>query len=179
MTRTIRLARTEDLPAINSIYNHYVLESTCTYQETPEPMAARLAWFDRHGPGHPITVAELDGQVVGWGSLSPYHSRSAYRHTVENSVYVDWRRLRHGLGGAILGDLIVRAGALGHRTIVALIDESQQASVALHERHGFERVGTLKDVGYKFNRWLNVVYMQRLLVPSLQGRKGGPPEGGS
>lgn len=85
----IRLARAEDLAAINAIYNHYVQHSTCTYQEQPESIEGRREWFARHGAAHPVTVAELNGRIVGWAALSAYHARSAYRHTVENSVYVD------------------------------------------------------------------------------------------
>ncbi len=162
----VRLARREDLRSINDIYNHYVRHSTCTYQETPEPLEARQAWFERHGPEHPVTVAEIDGQVVGWGSLSPYHARSAYRFTVENSVYVDHRHHRNGIGTAILTDLIVRAHAIGHRTIVAGIDASQDASIAIHARHGFIVAGRLQQVGYKFGHWLDVVYMQLALGPA-------------
>lgn len=160
MPCTIRLARHEDLAAINDIYNYYVLESTCTYQETPEPIERRGEWFDRHGPAHPVTVALINGQVVGWGSLSPYHARSAYRFTVENSVYVHPDHHRRGIGDAILQDLIARASALGHRTIIAGIDASQDASIAIHAKHGFKNAGYLRGVGYKFERWLDVVYMQ-------------------
>src|ERR1041385_6365609 len=85
---TIRNATNSDLKIINEIYNHYVLHSTCTYQEEPEPMAGSREWFERHGANHPIIVAEAGGQVVAWGSLSAYHARSAYQRTVENSVYV-------------------------------------------------------------------------------------------
>ncbi len=163
MGPTIRLARRDDLPAINDIYNHFVEHSTCTYQETPEPMAGRQAWFDRHGPAHPVTVAEIDARVVGWGSLSPYHARSAYRFTVENSVYVHHAQHRRGIGDALLADLVARARALRHRSIIAGIDAGQHASLAIHAKHGFEPVGHLRQVGYKFDRWLDVVYMQLLL----------------
>jgi phosphinothricin acetyltransferase len=169
MSCTIRLARHEDLSSINDIYNYYVAHSTCTYQETPEPIESRRAWFDRHGATHPITVAESDGQVVGWGALSPFHARSAYRFTVENSVYVSHEHQRQGIGGTLLTDLIARANAAGHRTIVALIDGSQEGSIAIHAKHGFERAAHLKEVGYKFGRWLDVVYMQ-LLVGAAAGR---------
>ena len=164
MACTIRLARGGDLAPINDIYNYFVLHSTCTYQEEPESLESRRAWFDRHGPKHPITVAELDGRVVGWGALSPFHARSAYRFTVENSVYVDHQHHRRGIGDSVLADLIVRARALNHRTIVAGIDASQEASIAIHAKHGFVKVGHLVEVGYKFDRWLDVVYMQ-LMVP--------------
>src|SRR5205085_8803187 len=133
----IRLATDADLAAINDIYNHYVPTSTCTYQEEPETMEARQIWFHRHGPKYPVTVAEIDGAIVGWGSLSPYHTRSAYRFSVENSVYVRQDMQRHGIGAALLADLIERARAAGHRTIIADIDSEQTRSIALHERFGF------------------------------------------
>ena len=164
MPCTIRLARSADLAAINDIYNYFVLHSTCTYQEEPESVESRRVWFERHGPKHPITVAELDGHVVGWGALSPFHARSAYRFTVENSVYVDHRRHRSGIGDSILADLIVRARALEHRTIIAGIDASQEASIAIHGKHGFTHVGNLAQVGYKFDQWLDVVYMQLMIA---------------
>ncbi len=166
MPYAIRLARRDDLESINDIYNYYVRESTSTYQETPEPIEARQAWFERHGPEHPVTVAEVDGQLVGWGVLSPFHGRSAYRFTVENSVYVDHEYHRRGIGDAILKDLIARARAIGHRTIIACIDASQEASLAIHAKYGFVKVGHLKEVGYKFGRWLDVVYMQLVVTPS-------------
>jgi len=164
MPCTIRLARDGDLGAINDIYNHYVLHSTSTYQEEPESLESRQAWFDRHGSRHPITVAELAGRVVGWGALSPFHARSAYRFSVENSVYVDHQHHRRGIGDSILADLLVRARGIGHRTIIAGIDGSQEASIAIHTKHGFLKVADLRQVGYKFDRWLDVVYMQ-LMIP--------------
>jgi phosphinothricin acetyltransferase len=163
MTATIRLARTGDLATINDIYNYFVRTSTCTYQEEPEPLDERRAWFENHGPVHPVTVAELDGAVVGWGALSSYHERSAYRFTVEDSVYVDHAYQGRGIGAMILRDLIARARLIGHRSIIAGIDADQEASVALHSRLGFQIVGRLPLVGYKFDRWLDVIYMQLLL----------------
>jgi phosphinothricin acetyltransferase len=159
----IRVATQNDLDAINDIYNHYVFNSTCTYQEEPEKIESRREWFAKHGPRHPVTVAEMDGRIVGWGSLSPYHARSAYRNTVENSVYVHHEFHRRGIGAAILADLIVRARAIGHRAIIAGIDADQTASVAIHAKFGFQHVGHLKQVGRKFGRWLDVIYMELLL----------------
>src|SRR5690349_15730002 len=135
----IRAARVEDLAAINDIYNHFVLCSTCTYQTEPETMEARRAWFEAHGEKHPVTVAVEAGEVVGWGSLSAFHKRAAYGRTVENSVYVHHRHHRKGIGRALLADLIERAAALGHHTIIAGVDAEQEASVALHGALGFER----------------------------------------
>jgi L-amino acid N-acyltransferase len=160
MKTSIRLATESDLCAINDIYNHYVLHSTCTYQDEPEPLESRRQWFAHHGEKHPVIVAEIDGQVIGWGSLSEFHERSAYRRTVENSIYIHHQHQRQGIGSLLLQELIVRARDLGHHAIIAGIDGEQNGSVALHLKFGFEKVGHLKQVGFKFNRWLDVIYME-------------------
>lgn len=160
---TIRPATESDLVAINDIYNHYVLHSTCTYQEEPEPIESRRQWFGHHGDKLPVIVAEAGGQVVGWGSLSAYHPRSAYQHTVENPVYVHHQHHRHGVGSLLLQELIIRARNLRRRAIIAVIDGEQTASVALHAKFQFEKVGHFKQVGFKFNRWLDVIYMELIL----------------
>ena len=159
----IRLAREADLPAINALYNHYVEHCTCTYQITPETPEARLAWFRNHDPHHPVTVAELDDNVVGWASLNAFHPREAYARTVENSVYIRHDRQRRGIGRALLVDLIVRARFLRHHTILALISADQPGSIALHEAQGFVKAGHMRQVGWKFDRWLDVVTYQLLL----------------
>jgi L-amino acid N-acyltransferase len=159
----LRPAVEADLVAINDIYNHYVLHSTCTYQEEPEPIAGRRQWFSQHDAHHPVIVAEWNGQVLGWGSLSSYHARSAYRRTVENSVYVHHEHHRRGIGSSLLQELIVRARALGHKAIIAGIDSDQAASIALHDKFRFEKVGHFRQVGFKFGGWLDVIYMELLL----------------
>jgi L-amino acid N-acyltransferase len=159
----IRLAKDADLPAINDIYNHYVLRSTCTYQEAPEPIEGRRRWFIEHGPLHPVTVTEISGEVVGWGALSPFRSRSAFRHTVENALYVRHDLHRRGIGSALLADLITRARALGYHALIAGIDAEQTPSISLHAKFGFQNAARLKEVGFKFNRWLDVIYMELLL----------------
>jgi len=159
----IRPAVTADLEAINDIYNHYVFNSTCTYQTEAEPMELRGKWFENHGAAHPVIVAEEAGVVVGWGSLSKFHQRAAYSRTVENSVYVHHAQQRRGIGWLLLTQLIELAGELGHHTIIALIDAEQTPSVAVHAKAGFEKVALLKEVGFKFGRWLDVVYMQRMV----------------
>jgi phosphinothricin acetyltransferase len=159
----IRPAAEKDLAAINNIYNHYVLHSTCTYQEEPETIESRRQWFTHHGEKHPIIVAVAEGQVIGWGSLSAYHARSAYQRTVENSVYVHHQHHRNGIGSLLLEELVTHARTLGHRAIIAGIDADQEASVGLHARFQFETVGHLRQVGFKFGRWLDVIYMELLL----------------
>jgi phosphinothricin acetyltransferase len=160
---SIRDAREDDLAAIDSIYNHYVMNATCTWQCEPGTAAQRRLWFAAHDAEHPVTVAVLDGEVVGWGSLSIYNVREGYRFTVENTVYVRHDRQRRGIGRALLADLIERAAALGHRTVVASISADQPASIALHRAAGFSDAGRLKLVGYKFGQWLDCVYLQKML----------------
>lgn len=158
----IREAVVGDLGAINDIYNHFVLNSVCTYQEVPDSLTERRKWYDQHDEKHPITVASIDGTITAWGSLSKFRDRSAYRFTVENSVYVHHQYHKQGLGSAILGDLVTRAKALSHHTIIAGIDSEQAGSIALHSKFGFQKVAQLKQVGYKHDRWLDVVYMELL-----------------
>jgi L-amino acid N-acyltransferase len=167
MNVRIRPATPEDLPAINDIYNHYVLHSTCTYQEIPSTLEERHAWFKAHDPQHPITVATDDhGALLGWGALSAFHSRCAYRFTVENSVYIHHAHHRQGLGRALLADLQQRAATLGHHSVLAVISADQAASVALHRSMGFTEAGLLRQVGYKFHRWLDVMYLQWAVPPA-------------
>jgi phosphinothricin acetyltransferase len=156
----IRLATEADLPAIDEIYNWYIPRSTCTYQEIAEPFESRIEWFRHHGPKHPVTVGSINGEIVGWGALSEFRDRAAYRHTVENSVYIRHDQHGQGLGSALLADLIERARALGHHTIIAGIDAEQISSIALHKKFGFVECAQMKEVGRKFDRWLDVIFMQ-------------------
>ena len=160
----IRLATPADLAAINDIYNYYVAHSTCTYQTEPETADDRRKWFEEHGPKHPVTVAVRSGEVIGWGSLSPFRLRAAYAWTVEDSVYIRHDSLRQGLGSILLDDLIVRAKQLGHHTIIASIDGEQTGSIALHVTRGFVQAAHLKEVGSKYDRWLDVIYLQLMLT---------------
>lgn len=165
VSTTLRPATPADLAAINDIYNHYVRHCTCTYQETPETMENRQRWFQHHGESHPVIVAESNGVVAGWGSLSAFHPRSAFRFTVENSVYVHPQWQRCGIGSRLLEDLVRRAEALGHQAIIAAIDSGQSGSLALHARFQFLPAGHLRRVGFKFGRWLDVIYLERQLPP--------------
>jgi L-amino acid N-acyltransferase len=162
---TIRPATADDLPAINDIYNHYVRNSTTTYQEDEETIEGRHAWFAGRSPMHPVRVMEVGGEVIGWSSLNVFRVRSAYRFTTENSLYLRHDRIGRGLGKLLLADQIELATTLGHHVIVAGIDSAQVGSIKLHERFGFERCGTMRETGLKFGRWLDVVFLQKMLAP--------------
>ncbi len=162
----LRDAAGGDLAAINDIYNHYVRTSTCTYQVEPDTVSDREAWFREHGPDHPVIVAEMKREILGWGSLSPWgssHSRDAYRFTVEDSIYVRHDMHRRGIGGAILAELIRRAQRLRYRSILASISADRTASILLHEKFGFSKAAHLQEVGLKFDKWLDVVFLQKML----------------
>ncbi len=152
-----------DLPAIRDIYNHYVRTSTATFQLEPDTEAERLSWFRDHGEKHPVVVAEADGEVVGWASLSAWNKRCAYAASVEASVYIRSDNQRRGIGKSLLLDLIARARALGHHVVIGGACTEHPGSIALQERVGFERVACFREVGYKFDRWLDVVYLQMVL----------------
>lgn len=161
----VRPATEADLPAINAIFNHYVLHSTCIWVTEPETAEGRQAWLAAHDEDHPVTVAEEGGEVVGWASLSAYSSRSGWRHTVEDSVYLRHDRLGRGIGSRLLADLLDRAARQGHHAVIASICADQPASIRLHARHGFVECGRLRETGFKLGRWLDAVYMQKLLAP--------------
>jgi len=166
----IRRAVARDLSAINDIYNYYVTSSTCTYQEEPDSPSERAKWFGSHDARHPVIVAEMGGEVVGWACLSPFHPRCAYRYTVEDSVYVRHDMHRKGIGERLLRELVDLGRRIGHRSIVAVISADQAPSIALHRKLGFVSAGRLRKVGYKFERWLDVAYMQLLLRKRPEGR---------
>jgi L-amino acid N-acyltransferase len=161
---TIRVARPADRTAIDAIYHHYVRTSTCTYQETPDEDDERRAWFDSHDERHPITVLERSDEILGWACLSPWKDRSGYRYTCELSVYLRDDARGQGHGRRMLADLVERATALGYHVLIGGISADQVASIRLHESMGFTRVAHFLETGFKFGRWLDVVYYQRRLA---------------
>ncbi len=167
---TLRLATRADADAIEAIYASYVLTSTCTWQEQPGPPEERRAWLDAHGERHPVTVVEEAGEIVAWGALSPFNRRSGYRFTVEDSVYVRADRQRRGLGRLVLEDLLRRARALEHHTVVAGISADQEGSLRLHAAFGFVEVARMPELGYKLGSWLDLVYLQLTLPGGVPGR---------
>jgi L-amino acid N-acyltransferase YncA len=162
---TIRCAGNSDMAAIRAIYAHYVLNGIATFEETPPSVDDMISRRNTVVAAElPYLVAENDLRIVGYCYASAYRPRSAYRFTVEDSVYVAHDMQRRGIGRALLGALIARCEAGCWRQMVAVIGNSGNAgSIALHERMGFAPVGTLVGVGFKFGRWVDSVLMQRAL----------------
>ncbi|MCZ7527592.1 MAG: GNAT family N-acetyltransferase [Acidimicrobiia bacterium] len=161
---TLRPAERRDAEATRTIYNLEVETATVTFDLVPRSLEEQVAWIDEHSGGHPAVVAEDDGgEVVGFGSLSPYRPRPAYSTTVEDSVYVRRDRRGQGVGRAILEELVRLAGAHGFHTVMARIVGGHEASIALHRACGFDLVGVEREVGRKQGRWLDVAVMQRML----------------
>ncbi len=160
---SIRLAARADAEDINSIQNHYVVHSTATFLTDPLTLEQRLNWLGNRSQSHPVIIAQSDGLVAGWGSLEVFRARPAYRHTAEFSIYVHHERHRRGIGRAILADLTARARALGHHTLVGGCCSESTAVIALLEASGFSRVAHFREVGRKFDRWLDVIFLQRIL----------------
>jgi L-amino acid N-acyltransferase YncA len=161
----IRRAKREDCPGILEIYNDAVFTTTATYDYKPRTLDHREAWYDDHQrTGFPIFVATNEDQrIVGWSALNRFHDRAGYRFTSENSIYIAADHRGRGIGKLLLKPLIDAGQELKLHAIIAAIDGDNQASIRLHEGFGFEKVGHFKKVGFKFNRWLDVVYMERLL----------------
>lgn len=157
----IRAATLDDLTAINDIYNFYVCGSTATFDLDPWTMEERRVWYSHHGERFPVLVAETAGQIIGWCSLSPLRAKPGYKFTAEDSIYLQDGWQHRGIGKALLGRLLEEARHLGYHTVVALIgDSANEASIALHQSLGFRLIGTEREVGRKFDRWLDVVQMQ-------------------
>jgi L-amino acid N-acyltransferase len=165
MHAMVRLAGLVDAEAVRAIYNREVTGSTVTFDLVPRSIDEQHAWLAEHAGAHPAVVAVdyVSGQVLGFGSLSPYRSRPAYSTTVEDSVYVDEPARGQGVGRMLLAELVRLAGVHGFHALMARIVGGHEASIALHQACGFEVVGVEREVGRKFGRWLDVVLMQRMV----------------
>lgn len=163
----IRSATEADLPAILAIYNEAVLTTTASYDYEPRTLEHRRQWFfDHQESGLPVFVAEKPGAgVVGWSSLNPYRPRVGYRFTGENSIYVASAHRGQGIGKQLMPPLIEGGKTRGLHAILAGIDSENQVSIRLHEFFGFRKVAHLREVGFKFDRWLDVIYLELLLLP--------------
>lgn len=165
MTGIVRDAGPDDLPRILEITNHAILTGTALWTVTPATLQTRGAWMaERRAAGQPVLVVEEDGAVQGFGAYGPFRPHDGYRHTVEHSLYIDAAAQRRGHGRAMLSALIARATEAGLHAMVGGIAAENAASVALHARFGFTVAARLPEVGAKFGRWLDLVFMHRLLV---------------
>jgi len=162
-TPTLRAATLDDAAAIARIYNHEVTTEVSTFDLVPRSIDQQRDWLRARSGAFSAVVACADGEVIGFGSLSAYKERAAYSTTVEDSVYVDRAHAGHGVGRAILSELVGIARDSGFHSVVARIEASGTASRALHAACGFELVGIEREVGRKFNRWLDVAVMQIVL----------------
>ena len=159
----LRLATPDDAEAIRAIYNLEVTTSTATFDLVPRTLEQQQAWQAERSGARAVLVAVADGEVCGFGSLSPWRDRPAYATTVEDSVYVHRGHQGQGVGKALLSELVSTATAHGFHACMARIVGGHEASIALHAACGFEVVGTEREVGRKMGKWLDVVLMERLL----------------
>lgn len=169
----LRLAAAPDLPAIHAIYSHHVLHGMASFEEEPPSLEEmRRRHTEVAGAGLPYLVAEeAGGTIFGYGYCSLYRTRSAYRYTLEDSIYIRHGLQGKGTGKALLGELIRTCEALNYRQMVAVIgDSANAASIGLHASQGFLRVGILRSTGFKFGRWVDSMLMQRPL-----GKGDGTP----
>ncbi len=158
----IRRAQIEDVAAITGIYNDAIATTTGTFDTEPKTLEARQAWFRAHGPRHPVLVALSRGQVVAWGALGPFSDRPAYDRTAEVHVYVGAADQGQGIGSALLRALVQEGGRAGLHALVARIAAGNDASLHVHEAAGFSSAGTLREVGTKFGRRLDVHLLEYL-----------------
>lgn len=159
----VRRAELPDLEAITDIYNEAILTTTATFDTESKTAAERVGWFHSHDDRHPILVAILDGQVVGWASLSRWSERPAYDDTAETSFYVHSAFRGRGVGRALKAATIDEAIRLRFHTLIARVAQGSEASLHLNNSFGFVHVGTLREVGRKFGRLLDVHILQKIL----------------
>ncbi len=163
---SIRHAELADLDAITEIYNEAILTTTATFDTDPKSSSEQLQWFQSHDERHPILVAVLDGKVVGWASLSKWSGRCAYSDTAETSFYVKSEFRGKGIGRKLKAAIIEEARRLRFHTLIARVADGGNESFHLNESFGFVHVGTLKEVGFKFGRRLDVHVLQKMLERS-------------
>jgi phosphinothricin acetyltransferase len=165
MTTAIRPATMADLPALMAIYNHAVVHTTAIWNDAVADLGNRRAWYDaRRKLGYPVLVAEVDGIVAGYGSFGDFRAFEGYRFSVEHSVYVAETMRRQGIASRLLEALVEEARRLGKHVMIAGVAADNDASIRLHLRHGFVETGRMPEVGIKFGRWLDLVFLQKTLA---------------
>ena len=153
-----------DLPAILEIYNHAVLHTTAVYDYEPHTLDMRRQWFEQKQlHRHPVIVSEHGEDIAGFASFGPYRPWAAYKYTVENSVYVHPGFRGKGIGKLLLAEIIEKAKEMNIHVIMAGIDATNEVSIGLHKSFGFREAGHFKEVGFKFNRWLDLAFYQLIL----------------
>ena len=160
----IRNYQTKDCTAILAIINEAILNSTALYDYHPRSLDQQIAIFeDKISKGFPVIIAEMNNKVIGFGYYSEFRFREAYKFTVEHSVYADKNYIGKGIGKLLLTELIQLAKAQNLHTMIGVIDSENTNSIDFHKKFGFENVGFIKESGFKFDRWLHSVFMQKIL----------------
>jgi phosphinothricin acetyltransferase len=160
----VRPATESDLPAVTSIYNEVIASSTAVYSDRPVDVADRHAWWAaRVAQGYPVLVADTDGGVIGFSTFGDFRAWPGYRFSVEHTVHVAVGQRGGGVGRALVEALFPIAASLGKHVMLAGVDAENAASIRFHQRLGFEQTGRLRQVGFKFNRYLDLVFLQRFL----------------
>lgn len=164
MNATIREARHADIPTILNIVNYSILHTTANYNYEPQTLDSQQTWFDEKiRKGFPVIVAEIDDRCVGFGSYGTFREKIGYQFTVEHSVYVAPDFIGKGIGKLLLADLITLARNQGMHTMIGGIDAGNAESIAFHKKFGFTECGIIREAGYKFDRWLDLQFMQLIL----------------
>ncbi len=164
MLPTVRPATRADVPAILGIYNEAVLNTTASYDLEPVSLESRLVWYDeKQANGRPVFVAEVAGGVLGWSTYGEFRAKPGYRYSAEHSVYVAATSRGQGLGHALMRPVIEHARAAGMHVLIGGVDASNAASMGLHFSLGFEQVAHFRQVGRKFDRWLDLAFVQLVL----------------
>lgn len=160
----IRKATFEDVPQILDIVNYSILHTTANYHYEVLPLEVQLKWFeDKQANNHPVIVADFEGKAIGFGTYGMFREKIGYQFTVEHSVYVAESFIGKGIGGSLLNELIRIAKTEGYHVMVGGIDADNSGSIAFHKRHGFVENGIIKEAGFKFGRWLDLMFMQLIL----------------
>ena len=157
---TIRSANEGDLEAINRVYNLEIEQGTATWDLEPWTIEQRRAWFAGHDEMTPVLVAEKDGEVVGFAYVTVVSTKAGWRFTREDTIYIDERFRGQRIGDRLLAALLDVAREMGVRLVIASITSTNEASIRLHAKYGFEVMGEMKNAGYKFGQWMNTTYMQ-------------------
>lgn len=159
----IRKAKHDDISSINQIYNEAIRNTNATFDIEEKTIDWQKKWFENHGTRYPIIVVEQNGKIVGWASLSKFDEKEAYADSTEISVYIKKEFQRQGIGRKLMKSIIMEGEKSGIHTIIARITKGNDHSVRLHEMFDFKKVGILREIGYKFDKLLDVIIMQKIL----------------